>query len=142
MHARPTRLSLVARTCGVMLVGCLAGGMLGTRAGAQVPDQRIWDGVFTAGRLDAVGAVRNQLRRLSRRTGIGRVRPFRSDADWRRPVHEGLGIQRAELAGQQGLRSDAAGVSVDVEDAVKLDIISYILQSNGFPAGSQSSAPI
>jgi len=137
MHARLTRVSFVARTCGAMLVGCLAGGMLGTRVGAQVPDQRIWDGVFTAEQ------ARRGKAQFETNCGACHGAPGSGGSDRSGPALIGGDrfMKAWEFSGLNQLVSKVfdqmpQGYPSNVEDAVKLDIISYILQSNGFPAGS------
>jgi cytochrome c5 len=131
-------MSPAARTCGVILAGVLIGGAIGTRAVAQVPDQRIWDGVFTAEQ-----AQRGK-KQFETNCGACHGAPGAGGSDRSGPAL--IGAERFmktwEFSGLNQLVSKVfdqmpQGYPSNVEDAVKLDIISYILQSNGFPAGSK-----
>ena len=122
----------------MILVGCLAGGTLGTRVGAQVPDQRIWDGVFTAEQ------ARRGKAQFETNCGACHGAPGSGGSDRSGPTLIGGDrfMKAWEFSGLNQLVSKVfdqmpQGYPSNVEDAVKLDIISYILQSNGFPAGSK-----
>ena len=136
MPKRLTHVSFVARTFGVLLVGCLVGGTTGTRVGAQVPDQRIWDGVFSAEQAQRGKA------QFETNCGACHGAPGAGGSDRSGPALIGGDrfMKAWEFSGLYPLVSKVfdqmpQGYPSNVEDTVKLDIISYMLQSNGFPAG-------
>jgi len=134
MQAKILGRSRVVRACVLAATTVLAGGV---RAGAQAPDQRIWDGVFTGEQ-----AQRGKPQ-FETNCGACHGAPGAGGSDRSGPTLIGDRFMRAwEFSGLNQFVSKVfdqmpQGFPSNVEDSVKLDIIAYLLQSNGFPPGSK-----
>ena len=118
---------------GLSLGLCLAGVSSLLAAGAQTPAGSVWDGVYTAEQANR-GRIQYEttcVRCHSADLSGADARPLSGDEFMR--VWRGVAVASlVELAGRM-----PPGESGVLGDAAYVDIISYVLQSNGFPPGNE-----
>jgi len=132
---RSTRIGygIVLGWCGLVVAGA-ALATVDARVSAQAPDQRIWNGVFSAEQAER---GKGQFE-----TNCGSCHGSKANSDRSGPALWGDRFMKAwEFNGLNQLVSKVfdtmpQGYPSNVQESVKLDIISYLLQENGFPAGS------
>jgi len=132
---RTTRVGLLATTAGWVVVALLSPDAAGL--GAQNPEPRIWQGVYTSAQAERGRATFNTTcLRCHGPDLAGNTAPAlkgdRFQSSWGGDTIEGLFVKIRDTMPPN------FGASLD--DQTKLDIVSYILQVNGFPAGNTELA--
>ena len=132
----------IFRLCALAGIGAL---WLATSDAAAAQDRTVWNGVYTAEQA-ARGKAKYEescakchLPDLTGNHGPALVGP-RFMEEWGEDALESVWVQMRDFMPRTGPTADRAAVNT-VSNEAKIDILSYILQVNGFPAGMSELQP-